>query len=105
MSRKYKFRNPDGLYFVSFATVNKLLFCRHKLRFAKLAPIGGQMGEDKFIYSLGTISKEQKRQIEEYISIGLEYGNNPNFQNKTIQEVFPKIYTSLKSKSKKRLTF
>jgi len=22
MSRKYKFRNPDGLYFVSFATVN-----------------------------------------------------------------------------------
>ena len=50
MSRKYKFRNPEAVYFVTFATVNQMymqfstsktvtdcLNKKHKLRFAKLA--------------------------------------------------------------------
>lgn len=31
MSRKYKFRNPDGIYFISFATINWMdVFVRHE---------------------------------------------------------------------------
>jgi hypothetical protein len=53
------------------------------------------IGEDKFIQSLSTISKEQKQVIKGYIEAGLEYGNNPNLQTQTLKEAFPKIYDFL----------
>jgi len=53
------------------------------------------IGEDKFIQSLGIINKEQKNRISSYLMAGLEYGGNPNFQAKTLKEVFPKIYDFL----------
>ena len=55
------------------------------------------IGEDKFIQSLSMINKKQKKDIEGYIEVGLEYGNNPKFQNKSIKEAFPKIYFFLMS--------
>ncbi len=54
------------------------------------------VGEDKFIQALSAINKEQKQTIESYVEAGLEYGNNPNVQGKTLNEAFPKIYTFLK---------
>jgi hypothetical protein len=53
------------------------------------------IGEDKFIQSLGTINEEQKNKIKSYLMVGLEYGNNPNLQKKTVKEAFPKIYVFL----------
>lgn len=55
----------------------------------------GIVGEDKFIQSLATINREQKHLITSYIEAGLEYGNNPNVQGKTLKEAFPKIHTFL----------
>lgn len=53
------------------------------------------IGEDKFIQSIGTISKEQKNKISSYLTAGLEYGNNPNLRGRTVNEAFPKIYCFL----------
>jgi hypothetical protein len=53
------------------------------------------IGEDKFIESIMTISKEQKQVVKGYIEAGLEYGNNPNLQTQTLKETFPKIYVFL----------
>jgi hypothetical protein len=52
----------------------------------------GIIGEDKFIQSIATINIKQKKIVESYIKVGLEYGGNHNFQNKTFEEAFPKIY-------------
>jgi len=56
------------------------------------------VGEDNFIQSLTRINNEQKRKIRSYIKVGLAYGHNPNFENKTFEEVFPKIYIFLNRK-------
>lgn len=53
------------------------------------------IGEDKFIQSLGIINEEQKNKISSYLMAGLEYGNNPNLQGKTVKEAFPKVYIFL----------
>jgi hypothetical protein len=50
------------------------------------------IGEDKFIQSLTTIHSEPKRNVTSHIRVGLEYGGNPNFKGKTLEEAFPKIY-------------
>lgn len=55
------------------------------------------IGEDKFIESLATMSKEQKQVVKGFIEAGLEYGNNPNLQTKTFKEAFSKIYDFLNS--------
>jgi hypothetical protein len=53
------------------------------------------IGEDKFIQSLGTLNEEQKSRIISYLMAGLEYGNNPNLQGKTLKEAFYEIYVFL----------
>ena len=53
------------------------------------------IGEEKFIQSLGTINEKQKNKLSSYLIVGIEYGNNPNLQGKTVKEAFPKIYDFL----------
>ena len=53
------------------------------------------IGEEKFIQSLGAINEKQKNKLNSYLIVGIEYGNNPNLQGKTVKEAFPKIYDFL----------
>ena len=50
-----------------------------------------RLGEDTIISSLGNqLTKKEKGSIEAYISVGLEYGNNPH-HGQTLESVFPLI--------------
>ena len=48
-----------------------------------------RLGEKTIISSLGSqLTKEEKREIEDYIAVGLEYGSNPH-QGQTLEFAFP----------------
>jgi len=51
----------------------------------------GIIGEDKFIRSLAAINDREKGGVKGYIRAGLEYGKNPRFQGKPLEEAFPKV--------------
>jgi hypothetical protein len=54
-----------------------------------------RLGEETIISSLGNqLTKKEKREIESYIAVGLEYGNNPH-QGKNPDEAFPFLYEYL----------
>ena len=54
-----------------------------------------RLGEEAIISSLGNqLTKKEKRGIESYIAVGLEYGNNPH-QGKNPDEAFPFLYEYL----------
>lgn len=57
-----------------------------------------RVGEDKYIQSISTINKDEKMIIESYLNVGLEYGANPKIKDITLKNIFPKIYTFLKSR-------
>ncbi len=53
------------------------------------------IGEDKFINSIITINQKEKNLVRGYLDAGLEYGNNPNLINQSLESAFPIIYKFL----------
>lgn len=58
-----------------------------------------RLGEKTIISSLGSqLTKEEKREIEDYIAVGLEYGSNPH-QGQNPEEAFPLLYEYLQKET------
>lgn len=54
-----------------------------------------RLGEETIISSLGSqLTKDEKREIEANIVVGLEYGSNPH-QGQNLERVFPLFYEYL----------
>ena len=71
---------------------------------AVLVELISLIGEERFISSLDTINDKHKKWIAGYIDAGLEYGNNPDIQCRTIKEVFPILNDYLVQDNGKTLT-
>ena len=58
-----------------------------------------RLGEETIISSLGShLTKEEKREIKSYISVGMEYGSNPH-QGQNPGEAFPLLYEYLQKET------
>ena len=57
------------------------------------------LGEETIISSLGSqLTMEKKREIEAYITVGLEYGSNPH-HGQNPEEAFPLLYEYLQKEN------
>lgn len=56
------------------------------------------IGENEYLEAIQNISTKEKRFIEGYLDVGLEYGNIKEFQGKPLKKVFPEIYNFLTTK-------
>ncbi|MDY3529838.1 hypothetical protein PG593_08625 [Riemerella anatipestifer] len=53
------------------------------------------IGESEYIKAISTVNRDQKKIINSYIDVGLEYGNNPLLKGKNCKNAFPNLYVFL----------
>lgn len=64
---------------------------------AVLVDLIEKIGEEMFINSVGSLTDSQTVLIRGSIEAGLEYGDNPSFHNKKIDDAFPQLCEFLNS--------
>ena len=59
---------------------------------AVLIEVINKIGDAKFTNAITTTSKDQRITIESYLEVGLEYGYRKEYADKSLKEIYPKLY-------------
>lgn len=57
------------------------------------------LGEEEFIESLNSINVKEKKLIQGYIMVGLNFTQNPKFKEKKLNVIFPSVHNFLLNKA------
>jgi len=57
-----------------------------------LVDLINNIGEEKYIKALKPLNNKEKNKVKSYLEVGLLYYKNEKYKDKSIKEVFPKIF-------------
>ena len=58
-----------------------------------LVDLINNLGEEKYIKALKELNNKEKNKVKSYLEVGLLYYENEKYKDKSLEEVFPQVYT------------